>query len=429
MARPADTIAQPVRRASENYPCFDGLRALAAVAVLMHHAAIETAFNYKGQVAIPFIGREVGLGQYTVRMDAGVQIFFLISGFLLYRPFVAAAFDARPPTGPRAFFRRRFLRIYPAYWIAYVVIAITIGLDNIVGGVQTFIVQLFLLQLYDPTNHAARALGGISQSWTLAVEISFYLFIPLYAYVMRRIANGADRDRRFRIEVAGLVVLYAISVVWRAFVFWVMPVGPMRLLMTLWLPAQLDLFAMGMALAVLRTWQQRRDAPTAALDAAGRRPWLWWGSAFVLFTVVTYWAGLPHGLVQVFGHEAYIKQLLYGLCALCLIVPAVFGPQDRGGIRRFLRLPPIVYVGVVSYGVYLWHQAFIKKVHQWGGWAPKAGEPALATFRGSFSITVIVALALSIAVASVSWYLVERPLLLRRDRPLFRSRRSVRRAQ
>ena len=422
MARPADVVDAPARQASEHFPCFDGLRALAAVMVLMHHAAIETAFNLRGHLHVPYTRTWLPLGQYFVRMDAGVQIFFLISGFLLYRPFVAAAFDGRSPLGPRPFFRRRFLRIYPAYWVAYILIALTIGLDNTVGGVRTFIEQLFLVQLYDPTNHAARALGGISQSWTLAVEISFYLFLPFYAYLMRRVALGAGRDQRFRLELCGVAVLAIISVVWRAVLYWVVPVGPLRSLAQFWLPAQLDLFAMGMLLAVLHTWQRRRAEPVRALDVAGARPWLWWTGAAAIFTIVTYWAGLPKILLSVWGWEAYAKQTLYGLTAFCLLVPAVFGAQDRGAIRRFLRLAPVVYVGTISYGVYLWHQAFIKKVHQWGGWARKAGEPALASFRGSFSVTVVVALALSIAVASLSWFLIERPLLRRKDRPLFAAR-------
>ena len=100
MARPVDTQTVPGRTAAEHLPCFDGLRAVAATVVVMHHAAIETAFNLRST-----------FGHYFSRMDAGVQIFFLISGFLLYRPFVAAAFDGRSPMSPRVFFRHRLLRL------------------------------------------------------------------------------------------------------------------------------------------------------------------------------------------------------------------------------------------------------------------------------------------------------------------------------
>jgi len=73
----------------------------------------------------------------------------------------------------------------------------------------------------------------------------------------------------------------------------------------------------------------------------------------------------------------------------------------------------MVYLGTISYGIYLWHQAFIEKVHQWGGWS---GNPLPS---GPFLEHVVPALALTIVVASASWFLVERPLLRRKDQPLF----------
>ncbi len=81
----------------------------------------------------------------------------------------------------------------------------------------------------------------------------------------------------------------------------------------------------------------------------------------------------------------------------------------------------MVYLGTISYGIYLWHQAFIEKVHQWGGWKQAAAERAVPR-----SI-VIPTLALTIVAASLSWYLVERPLLRRKDRPLFGRRVAPRR--
>lgn len=405
------TVDAPVT--TERYPCFDGLRAIAAVAVLMHHASIETAFSVRGKWRLPGTHVTWMVGHYFTRMDAGVQIFFLISGFLLYRPFVAAAFGGRPAPSTRRFFRRRFLRIFPAYWVAYVSIALFVGLDMPIGGARSMLEQFFLVHLYDLGDGGARALGGISQSWTLVVELSFYAFVPLYAWCIRRVADRAHMSR-VRVEVAGLVSLYAVSVVWRAVDTWVFT-GALRNLAQYWLPAQLDLFAMGMALAVVKTWSERRTAPVAALETVGRLDWLSWMCAAAAFTLVTFGIGLPSILQTVWGWHAYAKQLLYGLTAFFLLLPAVFGPQDRGVTRRFLRLAPVAYLGMVSYGIYLWHQAFLKKIHQWGGWAPKPGENPLAGFRGGFTVHVLAALALSATVASLSWYLVERPLLRRRD--------------
>jgi peptidoglycan/LPS O-acetylase OafA/YrhL len=404
--------------ADERFPCFNGLRAMAALLVVFHHTAFTTAFELRG-MRIPFTNHVLPIGAYFAHMDIGVEIFFLISGFLLYRPMVAAAFSDRRPRDVRTYTRHRFLRIYPAYWVAFVCITLFVGVYMPVSGGRSLFEYFFLVHLYDTGSvlvngqRVWRALGGISQSWTLVVEVSFYIFLPLYAALLRKLGRGRNRESRFRLELAMLVVLYAISVVWRAFVYWGVPRGSaFAFLGNFWLPANLDLFALGMGLAVVRTWGEARDEPVPLLERIGRVDWLWWLLAALSFHAVSFWIGLPENLVLVQGGKAFTRELLYSLAAFFLLVPAVFGPQDRGIVRRFLRLRPMVYLGMISYGIYLWHQAFITKVHQWGG---RADNPLP---NGPFLQTLIPALALTIVVASLSWYLVEAPLLRRKDRPL-----------
>ena len=164
------------------------------------------------------------------------------------------------------------------------------------------------------------------------------------------------------------------------------------------------------------------------LETIGRVDWIWWLLAALCFHAVSFWIGLPDNLVLVLGAKAFARELLYSLTALFLLVPAVFGAQDRGVVRRFLRLPPMLYLGMISYGIYLWHQAFIEKVHQWGGWSSRGlvtvGGKRVSLPNGPFLEHLIPALALTILVASLSWYLVEQPLLRRKDRPLFGRGRS-----
>ncbi len=319
----ASTTPAADRRAF--YPCFDGLRAIAAIAVVMHHAAIGTAFSFR-QVGIPLTDVHWPIGKYFAHMDAGVTIFFLISGFLLYRPFVASAFDERAPMGPRRFFRHRFLRIFPAYWVAFICITLFVGLSMPIGGRRSLVEYFLLLHLYDPQHGGARALGGISQSWTLVVEISFYLFLPLYAYVMRRVGGRRELRERFRVELLGLLTLVTVSVAWRAFIFWGVPrTSALHELGQYWLIAQLDLFALGMGLALIRTWLDRRDEPVAFFEMIGRHDLLWWFLALVPFQIVSMHIGLAATLKPVTGGQAYLRQSLYGATALFLLLP--------GGVR------------------------------------------------------------------------------------------------
>jgi peptidoglycan/LPS O-acetylase OafA/YrhL len=85
----------------------------------------------------------------------------------------------------------------------------------------------------------------------------------------------------------------------------------------------------------------------------------------------------------------------------------VFGPQDRGFVRRALRWPPLVYIGLVSYGVYLWHQSWLERAVKWNH------QP---DFHASFPAIVTAGFALTMVTASLSWFVLERPLLRRRDR-------------
>ena len=417
-AHTSDGEATAAGTSTENrFPCFDGLRAVAAIAVVFHHAAFTTAFVLRG-VRIPGTDHEVLIGHYFARMDAGVQVFFLISAFLLYRPMVAAAFGDRRARPTRSYFRHRLLRIFPAYWVAFVCIALFVGISMPIAGGRSMVEYFFLVHLYDPGSavvngqHVFRALGGISQSWTLVVELSFYLFLPLWAALMRHLGTGRGRDARLRLELGMLAVLYLVSVAWRAVVFAAPHDSAFGFLGNYWLPANLDVFALGMGLAVVRAWADGRDRRVAVLDVIGRLDWLWWVMAALCFQAVSFWIGLPTKFVLVYGAKAYAKEILYSLTGFFLLLPAVFGAQDRGVTRRFLQLRPVVYLGTISYGIYLWHQAFIEKIHQWGGWSK------IALPNGPFPVHAFGALAITIVVASASWYLVERPVMRLKDRGL-----------
>jgi peptidoglycan/LPS O-acetylase OafA/YrhL len=411
---PADA-AQPGESRHTHFPGFDGLRAIAACAVLLHHAGFATGYSVRDR-----------FGEYLAHGDAGVSIFFLISGFLLYRPFVARHLDGRAPMAADSFYWRRAIRIFPAYWVAVLGIYLFFGFQQ--GELSSFsdvFAYFGLTQIYDTT----RYFFGVNQAWSLATEVSFYLFLPLYAWAVRRIAR-AHPAHRFRIEVGGLVTLVVICVVWRLAwfaydPFWhryvpgqPRPTGPApfaSLATQYWLPSHFDLFALGMGLAVLSVWVVRRGGMPAWLARAVRYPGVWWVLAGILYWISCTQAGLPRNLVTLTGGQFFLRQLLYGLTAFCLLVPAVFGPQDRGLVRRFLCWAPVAYVGLVSYGVYLWHQAWLGLVRE--DWLHQDVE-----FQGPLVPLVIIAFVCTLATATLSYYLIERPVLRFKDRPPWRAR-------
>jgi peptidoglycan/LPS O-acetylase OafA/YrhL len=372
---------RPPARAANRFPCFDGLRAVAALLVIGVHTAFVSGFT----------GRS-GIGNYTSRLEIGVSVFFVISGFLLYRPFAASHFADKAGPSVSSFWLRRLRRIVPAYWIAFFLITYVLHGDTIRHGWGSLAIYLGFAQIYSPYH----VLTGITQAWSLCTEMSFYLALPLWAAFVGR--RRRPPDAQLRLELAGLAALTAASF---AFRIWVLQWHTREATtMVNWLPAYTDLFALGMLLAVV----------SAYLQATDRRPgWLWhpalpylsWALALGAFVAVSN-LGLP--LTPVTASpvgSSLARQTCYGLFAFFVVAPAVFGPQERGVVRGLLQTRVLVLIGVVSYGVYLWHEAALALFLRWTG--DRLFTIPLWELAG-------VVTALAILAATASYVLVERPI-------------------
>jgi peptidoglycan/LPS O-acetylase OafA/YrhL len=374
--------AHPLSR-HRHFPCFDGLRALAALSVVVVHTSFVSGLTTKSWV-----------GTYTSRMEIGVAVFFLISGFLLYRPFVVSHLAEQPSPSVSGYLRRRLLRILPAYWVALFFAAYVLHAVGPIHGFTATVTYFGLLQIY--SGHYV--LGGIPAAWTLCVELSFYLFLPVYAALLARMGRRrVEVAGRLADELVGVGLLFVVSLGWKAFVY-ATPTWPQTGAGT-WLPAQLDLFALGMALAVASVWwSEHRRLPLVL----GRRwmPMAAWSGALVAFWAVSTQAGLSRlPLFPATVQQIVARQWLYGLFAFLLILPAVFGPQDVGVVRKLLRSWPLTALGVVSYGVYLSHEVFIQEVRTW---------LHLRLFDASFWLLGLTVTALSVLAAAASYLLIER---------------------
>ena len=392
MSAAVTTVAAPGRPIAggraPRFPLLDSVRAIAALSVLAYHVAFASRATWN---AGP-------LASLAARLDVGVAIFFLLSGFLLYRPFVRARLlDLREPSA-RAYGWRRALRIVPAYWVALTVTALWLGQDAVFHP-RAAVVYYGFLQNYD----SSYALGGLSQAWTLCIEVTFYAFLPVWALALRRLRLPST----VRSEVALLGLIWALSIALRGVAAFAAP-DPHRaysLTILATLPAWMDHFALGMAVAVLSVAAERDGRLPRAVAWVPRRPWLAWAVAAALYAVAGLAIGLSHlgdlvgGMTapQVLG-----RQVLYAGVALFVLLPAVF-PGERSWVTWVLGRRWLMWLGLISYGIYLWHQAFVEKVAAIDGlWS--LGVPVSLTM-------LVLAGAGSIAVAWLSWRLVERPIL------------------
>ena len=381
----------PTRPAgAAHFPCFDGLRALAALLVIGVHTTFVSGFTGGSD-----------LGRYAARLEIGVPVFFVISGFLLYRPFALAHFGGCPVPSARGFWVRRLKRIIPAYWVAFLIVSFVLHADVVLRGWGSLAVYLGFAQIYMPSY----SLTGITQAWSLCTEMTFYLALPLWAALMGR--RALTPRRQLRSELTGLSALVVVSLAFRI-VAWSWH-SELALTMPNWLPAYADLFALGMLLAVVSCWCAA-EKRTPALLWHPATPWVSWGLAAFMFYAVSNIGLSTIPLIKASLGLTLARQTLYGLFAFFLVLPAVFGSQDRGLIRWSLQLRPIALVGVVSYGVYLWHEAWINLFQRWTG-------------DRSFSIPlpdlIIPVTLLAIGTATISYVLVERPVRLvgRRNLP------------
>jgi peptidoglycan/LPS O-acetylase OafA/YrhL len=365
------------------FPLFDSLRAIAALAVLGTHAAVYAA--------------SPGLMPYAARLEVGVAIFFVISGFLLYRPFVRARLLAERSPRPLAYAWRRALRIAPNYWVALTVTTIVLG----TAGVFTWH-DGPLFYGFAQTWREATIGGGLAQAWTLCIEVTFYVFLPLWAWAMRR-TPGSGFDGRMRAELTALAVLFAGSLAYKVLLLAGGNQDQIRITPALdSLPGFLDQFAIGMALAVLTVWLERRDSLPRPLALVERFPVLPWIVAAIAFWAASTQIGLTGRVLEDFTPREYVlRHLLYALIALGMVLPAVVGDSTRGIVRRVLANPALLFLGLISYSIYLYGPAVLDQLERWHFDSP---GPA---YMGLLAVGAL----LTIAVSAASYYLVERPAL------------------
>jgi len=391
------------------FPCFDGLRAIAALTVLVYHVCVT--FD------APWLATE-NWSWITRFGNFGVSVFFLISGFLLYRPYVVAHFEGRPVPALLPFWRRRFLRIFPAYWVALSALFFIV-VSNPINGPTSFVTYYGLIQNY----RYGYILRGLGIAWTLVIEVSFYLALPFLAWAIRSLRpRGSLRDKLVT-QLGGLAFLYVLAVVVRVWQLWFLDIPeytrgdwfPLSGI-AYWLIGYLDWFALGMALAVGSAWAAKGGRLPRVLVALGNHPWVAWFLALELFWVA-FQLNIPaHQGALLTEWQFTGISFFYGLVALFLLIPAVFGPQDRGYIRAFLRSRVMVSLGVISYGIYLWHIIYVKQTQRWTleGTLPK-------NLWVWFGVVVV----LTLATATVSWFVLERPIIRWSHRPRLPLRRPA----
>jgi peptidoglycan/LPS O-acetylase OafA/YrhL len=350
--------ANPPAAEGHRFALFDGLRAIAVLAVVYSHWVPE-----KYHFGFAF-------GRF------GVQLFFVLSGFLITGLLLKAASRIDPEDSGqrwhivRNFMARRVLRIFPVYYLTLAV-CFSIDLRDVTDEFAWH--ALYLSNVLFSLN--GKWGGASSHFWSLSVEEQFYLAWPLVIVIAG--TRVASKLNLALIAVCALVLLL-VSLVWPESL-WFISILPV--------PGFIAL-AGGAVLAF-----QRANGVTPPVLA---RPLV---SSIIagllLFGVFGYYLRVPTVLVAI-SHLAMILA--------CVLIVAVAAQGGYGMTGRFLRWRPVAYLGTISYGFYLFHNFAPTIVNRLIRYSvlPEGSDIGLIALVLNFGITL--------ALAALSWVILERPI-------------------
>jgi peptidoglycan/LPS O-acetylase OafA/YrhL len=375
------------RRESDRYiVALDGLRAIAIIVVVCHNSAPR------------LVGGGLGERVYKHVTDtgwAGVQLFFVLSGFLI----TGIILDSKDhPHFFRNFYARRALRIFPAYYLV-LFLALVLGphfFPTHGPGVQLALANQAWLWTYTP-NIAMLRHGGwlfasewlaLDHTWSLGIEEQFYLVWPLLLFALPQLG----------IATVGLAIVAAAPVL-RFAMLWRGMSPEVVYAFTL---SRLDALAMGslLALVVRRVSLEHCRNIASRLIAAG-------GVPLLAILLLRHGLDSEDALVQTLGFSA-----LGVFCSGGLLAVVALPQANRLG--RFLSTRPMTAIGRYSYGLYLYHgllMPFFRRLFPVDDIGAKVGSRLAAVLV----FTAFVFLA-STGAALLSWHVVERPFLLMKAR-------------
>ncbi|GAB3303817.1 acyltransferase family protein [Epidermidibacterium keratini] len=370
------------RSAGMHYPALDGARAIGAFMVLMTHVGFRSGASLDGTM----------FGGVLARFNFGVTLFFVLSGFLLYRPFAAYGLGLGSKPKVRPYFRRRASRIIPALW-AFVVIVLLFVVPN-QTTFKDFYSYLLLIQVYN--NNDARP--ELTHLWSLSSEVLFYLLLPVLAWLFAR--QSPDRNTAARRQLIGIAAVagagYLFSLARGA--GWID-----HFQAALWLPNFISWFCLGMFLAVLSLIGKEVTVIArlrSVLEQWAQSLATCWFVAIGLFLLSSLPIGTPYDLSIATSGQFITQNILFGLSAFFFVLPLVLATHRR--TNKVLGTGVGRYLGDISYSIYLWHVPALI-------WAESM--LGLELFSGNFWLLTALTTALSIAVASASWLLLERPAM------------------
>jgi peptidoglycan/LPS O-acetylase OafA/YrhL len=338
-------------------------------------------------------------------IDLGLAAFFVLSGYLIARPFARAyvAGTRRPPL--RDYVRNRVLRVVPAFYVFTVLVLLRFGLDGTLASGShnaSSWAQVLAQFLFVQGQAGGPAAVPIGPAWSIGAEVGFYVLIPLSAFVAYRVgARLRGPGSRAAVALAAIAALTFVSIAARAY----------QKFDFTWLtspPAIMYVFMPGVAVAIVEPLL----APRLRANARLARPVAWAAFAAAAVAAVVY-AASDYDVRQTPIHHALGQRaLLAALCTGALIFGLVVLQLGTDRAPRLFGNRLMQWMGARSYSFYLAHFWILLEIDH----ALGTGE-SIATRA---AIMAAVGLPVTTAIAALSYRFVERPFLERKRRPVTR---------
>lgn len=390
MATPDPTVPPSRRR---RFVAGDPLRGFACLTVLVFHAALLGLGLSHG----PGADRSVGYGflgeHFFASLEQGLYVFFALSGYLIARPFIVSYIAASPPPRIAKYARSRLMRIAPPYYVIVTAILVWFAFvpfatpDERVGFGPRQLAAIYALAIdLAPSDRLWLVLG---QTWTIGVEVCFYVAVPMLAWVISRLTPArAGRAARIRVVLVTTMTIAAASLA-------AQPLFPDTILGQRNPVAMAFAFAPGVLLVVFELTRGSGDSP----QALARWAWVLLGLG-----VVVWFTSHPLSPEERPGLSTTPFWHLMQAVAAGSIVAAPFLLQLSGRtVWRAVDNRPANWLGERSYSFYLWHVAVLFGVALW------IGEPDSAWV--SLTLLLAIAVPLCALLSTLTYLVVERPAM------------------
>lgn len=376
-------------RFTPQFPVLDTLRAIGAFAVLLTHVSFWSGDYWRHGV----------VGTMLARLNVGVAIFFVLSGFLLSHHYLSRAAHGTRPERVRRYFWKRLLRIYPVYVVA-VVAAMLFVRNNAGAGPKDWFMALSMVDIYfhDTLRH------GQTQMWSLATEVAFYSVLPLLMYLATGRHPQRPSTNRVMRTVIAMVVANLVWTLWASDRLTEHGVG----LAAEWLPSYLMWFAAGIALAWAHILHSngRGGEIVARIVMLGQSPGVSWTLALSLFVVSATSLAGPATFGIPTPAEALTRRILFGLVGVLIVLTGVFA-RSGSSYERSMASPVLRRLGLISYSVFCLHLVVLHFVY----WITP-----YTMFEGhDFWPVLAMTLVLTLVVSELSYRLVEMPAMRLRN--------------